>query len=215
MKSLILFVVSLAVISSAQALEFRVLSWSGEIRGLKYQDGVQTVELQANEDALSRFYRKNDGTPLVFFREAAVAGNSVRVPVAAPSAPEGMTRGILVLSPRASGDGYDGGWIADDAQAAPPGTLRFLNYTRRSLAVRTSGDQWMQAPGEARRVEFESGRRAVPILVAAEIDDEWRRVVNVSQPVRDGHRLLVLLRDGRPSPGGITSPVELLVLYDR
>src|SRR5690606_8237308 len=112
-------------------------------------------------------------------------------------------------------DGYDGDWIADDARSSPPGTLRFLNYTRRALALRTSGDPWMQSPGEARQVEFDPARRAVSILVAAESGDQWRRVIIVSRPVRPGHRLLVLLRDGRPSPGLDPEPVELQVFYDR
>lgn len=214
MKPLALLLAFACLACQAVSLEFRVLSWEGPLHGLKYHDGRETVEIFAHDTALSRSYRIAEGNTLRFFRETVADGQVARIPVATPTAPAGLVRGILLLAPGASADSYGGHWLEDDVEAAPPGSMRFYNYSQQPLALKTPGDQWLQAPGEAHRVAVDTSRRSVAIQVAAQVGEQWRRVVNVTQPVRPTHRLLVFLRDARPSADTPAGTLELRVLYD-
>lgn len=132
-----------------------------------------------------------------------------------PTPPAGMERGILILARGPGTDSYLGSWIEDSEKTTPVGTMRFYNYTKQPLALKTPAEQWLQAPGETHRVAFDIARRSVAIQVATQMGEQWRRVANITQPVRPGHRVLVLIRNGRPIAGLPAEPVELLVFYDQ
>ena len=196
------------------AFEFRVLSWEGDIAGLKFKSGSEVVEIAARDGSLSPAYSLPSETPLRVYRESTANGTAIRIPVSIPAPPSGITRGILVLAAGPDANAFGGSWIDDSVEQSPPGTARFYNYTNIPLALKILGDQWMQSPGEFRRVAFDTSRRSMPIQVAAETSGRWARVANVSQPVRPTHRLLVFLRDARASAGGPKELVELRVFYD-
>lgn len=202
--------------STAHALEFRVISWEGAIEGLFFDNAPKPVQILAQEGTLSPLYRKNGTAPLALFRETLVDEKLVRTPVPVPAPPEGLQRGILLLVrvPNAAQEAYTGEWIDYADELNPPGTVRFCNYSSHPLALESSGEQWRQNPGEHRKLTFDVSRRAMQVQMAALLNQQWQRVANVSQPVRPGHRLLVILRDGRASAGIAPDPVEMIVLYD-
>lgn len=221
MKTPLLLILGLAFVvaraAESPALEFRMLSWEGALSDLKFQSGRDEVAVLAQEYSLSPTYRKTDAaTPLVLYRTRIVDGKKIRETVATvPPPPAGVRRALLLLArlPAAgeTGETLAGRWLEDAPEA---GTVRFHNLSAHPLAVNVADLQWIQASGETRVLPITSGVLRMQVKVASEIDGAWRLVGNISKPVRSHLHVIVLMREGRPSPDFPADPIELLAFYD-
>lgn len=214
MKTILLL---LCLPACALAMEFRLLSWQGDITGLRYDEAGKPVEVIASEHSLSETYRKADASaPLEFYREVEVGGKPVRQVLARIAPPEApLARALLVLAPVAGG--YTGRWLDDSIDSHPANTLRLYNFSSRALAVQTGGEQWRQEPGQSRRVAFDPAARQVVIRIAAQVGAGWELVAGGPQPVRKNSRVYLLVRDFRPdgNEARSTDRVDLILLHDR
>ena len=214
MKLLPLFAGLLLPVLANAALEFRVLSWKGDIDDLHYHDGRAEVTIFAQERTLSPAYRHDSAAPIEFYRLRAATGQApARIVLPTTQPPPSLTRALLVIH-RVDEGKIQTHWLDDSAEDNPAGSLRLHNFSSRSLAVKIGDDTRMLNPSTNARIDFSAARRALPVQVAAEVDGEWRRVASASQPVRSSYRLLVLLRDGRPSLEHPVGLVEWIPFYD-
>lgn len=201
---------------AAQALEFRVLSWSGALNDLHLSTGrdAQTIPLVAGEDALSAPYRVQSTDVLRLFA-IPVTDESVVEPVATLSVPKNLERAILVLAPNpGAGDAYVGLWIDDSLESRPDNSVTLHNLASMPVALRLGATEVLLQPRESHAQVFGATERSLMIQAAIPRGSKWERVTSSPQPVRKGVRILIILRDGRRLADGSMSAVDKVTLYD-
>lgn len=215
MKNTLLALLFSCLAPAVRALEFRVVSWDGEIAGLFYAEGTKTPEIVAEEGVYSRGYATAVTGPLILFRQVAEAGETRRVPVAELPAPVGFTHALLVLSPADSArTRFTGVWIDDSPTSRPAQSITFRNLSPMAVALRLGAGEHSLDPGASLTLPTDAAARRMPFKLAAQTSEGWRIVASGSQAVRPGRRTLVLLRAGREQPDGRHDPVDLVVLND-
>jgi hypothetical protein len=212
---IITLVLLLGASGSLRALEFRVLSWEGEIKGLKYDNGSKTTEIVALDSAFSPVYFLKNSTKLELYRDTEDpennGGRESLVVLAAPEA--SVTRAILILAPGGGGS-FFARWIDDSPAMHPANTLRVHNFTRKPLAFQSNGEQWRLGPSEVYGVSIPTSARQIPLQIAEETDGKWAIVWGSQLPVRKNYRVHVFVR-GTPLPGEAkNSHVYPFILYD-
>lgn len=219
MKPALLLVLLLACLApAARALEFRVVSWDGEIAGLFYATSATKIrEIVAEEGVYSHVYMTAGAGPLVLFREVTEAGETRRVPVSElPPPAENVTHALLILSPaNAERTRFDGMWIDESPAARPAQTITLRNLSTLPVALRLDAREHTLAPGETVTLPTDPAVRRVPFKLAALTGDGWQIVASSSQAVRPGRRTLILLRDGREQSAGQRDLVDMIALNDR
>lgn len=197
------------------ALEFRVLSWSGEVDGLKFRNGQAEILIPVGERVVSPVYRLQGVAPLKFYRTITHEGKSIDQTVLILQQPAGMTRGLLLLSPvEGRDDSYTGRWLDDAAETNPAGTLRVYNLARHPLAVKLGAKQMPLAQQATGQFTFDAKARSVPVQVAAYVKGEWNLALSMSQPVRARFRVLMIFRDASVQTEEEPSLIEVVTLYD-
>lgn len=217
MKRTLLFALILPWFAlAARALEFRVVSWDGEIAGLRYAEGAKTREIVAEEGVYSLAHTVSGAGPLLLFREVTEAGETRRVPAAELTPPAGLTHALLILSPvDAARTRFNGLWIDDSAEARPAQTITLRNLSSMPVAVRIDAGDHTLASGASVTLPTNPAARRVPFKLAAQTTDGWKVVASGSQAVRPGRRTLILLRDGREQSAGQRDLVDMVALSDR
>ncbi|HSI08413.1 MAG TPA: hypothetical protein VK985_07460 [Rariglobus sp.] len=212
---LFLLLAAVLLTPAAHALEFRLLSWNGDIEGLNYANGQKPVPVIAREGTLSPKYPYTGAGPLVLFREIQKDGKTVREPVATLPPPAGFTHAILVLAATDdAGTAYTARWINDSPEVRKAQTITYENLSSLPVAIKLGQEELtLESNAKLTRPTNPAVRR-VALMVAAHTQTGWELVVSSSQPVRPGLRTLVILRDGRANPYGPTEPVECLSFHD-
>ncbi|MFA6960691.1 MAG: hypothetical protein WC205_08080 [Opitutaceae bacterium] len=189
-----------------------MLSWSGSPSGLYLSvgPGSPPVPLRAAEDVLSPVCHAPDGSPLRLLDSLAAEAE----PLATLSPPPGLKRAILVLAPNpAAGDAYVGVWLDDSPEARPGNSITLHNLASMPVALGVGSEQAILRPGDHQVWRFSATERALMIQAAIPRGDGWERVVSTPQPVKDGFRILIILRDGRRADGRMDA-LDLVTLYD-
>lgn len=202
--------------SLGRALDFRVVSWEGEITGLHFATGKKNVEIMADEGLFSPWYSLIEPGPLVFFREVQQEDKILRIPVVTLTPPVDFTRAILVLAATdASRATYTGIWIDDSLEARPPQTLTVRNLSSHTVALKIGSNERILAIDEIFTFPTDANAQRIPFKMAAFTQSGWAVVANSSQAIRRGRRTLILLRDGRPQAAGIREIIDMVTLNDR
>lgn len=195
----------------ARALEFRVLSWSGSPSGLRLSSasGSWVVPLEASEDVLSAPITAPGGA-LTLLDSA-----DAKRPLATLLPPPDMERAILVLAPNpGEGEAYRGLWLDDSPEARPENSITLHNFSSTRVALQLGSEQTLLSPGDRHVRRFAANERSVMILAAIPRDEGWTRVISSPQPVKNGFRILVILRDGRLRADGSREPLDRVTFYD-
>lgn len=200
------------------------MSWEGELTGLLIADGTAYLPARAGEFTLGRAVFLNRRTPTVrVFREQTVEGAKRKLPVADVPLPEGTASVLVMLAPAPAGAALpiQGRALDQSLEAHPLNTVRIVNFSNRTLALRVGDKTSVSAPGGDDQFPFPAGGPPqVPVEVAVNTPDGWQLVQRSLQPAPAGRRILVLVRDGRPDfsiqdPALRTKPVDAVFLIDR
>lgn len=214
----LLIVILLAVtggVAPLRAIEFRLISWEGEVLGLKYSNGTTQVPIDAAEGALSSPYRFEGSGPLVLYREVEVEGKTVRIPMASLTIPSGYTQAIILLAyADATRTTYIGSWINDSPEVRPPQTVTYRNFSSYPIAIKIGATEHVIGPKEGHTQTTDPKVERVVFKAATQTPSGWKVVASTVQPVRPGLRTLVLIRDGRPDYTGHKELVDLLMFND-
>ena len=214
-RLLLIIVCATALISPARALEFRLLSWSGDIEDLKYTNGQKPMDMVAWDSALSPPYQFTGTGPLVFFREVKVDDKKIRVPVATLPAPEGVTHAILLLAAtNASKQAYTAIWIDDSPEVRKAQTITYRNLSSYPVVIQLGAEEIALDPKAMRTCPTDPSLQRLPLKIAAKAGMGWEIIASASQPIRPGLRTLVILRDGRMQPSGVKALVDCLAFND-
>lgn len=206
----------------AFALEFRMLSWSGSMQDLAYENQGRLAPITAEERSLSPVYTLRAGAPLRLHRvSAATAGADRREPELESLPPAEMTKAILLLMRDASTGGLSAFWIDDDEKSHPKGSLAFINFSGSAITLRADGDIYSIPASETRLHPFATaGMADVRVLAAIQrAGEDAKAVASCTLRVHPDYKILMLFREGRPDPGSlnpnyIATPVEFLLFYD-
>lgn len=205
----------LAFVTGAQALEFRLLSWIGDIEDLKYAEGSKVVPVAAQEGAVSPSYHFTGSGPLVLFREIRLEDKTVRQPVATLTPPAGFTHAIVMLTPVDDArSAYTARWINDSPEVRRAQTITYENLSSLPVVIKLGTEELALEPNDKATRATNPLVRRLALMVAAHTAKGWELVISSSQPVRPGLRTLVILRDGRDNPYGPREPVEYLAFND-
>ena len=198
------------------ALEFRLVSWEGDISDLNYSDGNTPVPVSASEGALSTPYHFEGPGPLILYKEVPAEGKIVRQPMATLTIPPNFTAAIILLAyADPSRTTFTGTWIDDSLEARPPQTVTYRNFSSYPVAIKLGAGDYAIAPQGSLTQLTDSAVERVLFKAAAQTKSGWKAIASTVQPVRPGMRTLVILRDGRPSPGtGIKALVDMLRFND-
>lgn len=210
----LLFAACLAT-TCVHALELRFLCAEGTEDALKFTRHGKTVPIYADENSLSPVYVLEDAEPLVLFKEVVRDRQTVRVPAATLAVPPSLTHAIVVLTATPAPGTYAGVWIDDSPAARPAGTIRVVNFSKSRVTVRIDTAGFTLAPSETRQVSVTPEVTRVSMQAEAQAGDRREPVAGNPIPMRPGVRLLLILREGRPTPGNPTRLVDLLPIYDR
>ena len=204
-----------AFASPVRALEFRLLSWGGDIDNLKFSNGQKPIEVVAWDSALSPPYKFTGTGPLVFFREVVVEDKKIRVPVATLPPPEGFTHAILLMAATdPSGRAYTAIWMNDSPEVRKAQTITYRNYSSYPVMIKLGTEEISLDPKETRTRTTDPALQRLPLKIAALTAEGWEVITSSAQPIRPGLRTLVLLRDGRMQPSGIKALVDCLAFND-
>jgi hypothetical protein len=219
MKPRLLLVFSIAWFAYTlplHALEFRLVSWEGEISDLKYSNGSAQVTISASESNLSDVYEFKGSPPLILYKEVQKEGKTVRQAVATLTPPDGFTKAIVLLAyTDASKTTYSGVWINDSVDARPPQTVTYHNFSSYPIAIKLDTKEYMIPPKGDYIQSTNAAMKRVLFKAAAQTKTGWEVVASTVQPVRPGLRTLVMMRDGRPdSYTGLTEVVDILKFND-
>jgi len=215
-RILALCVLAFSSFTAARAIELRFINWDGDEASLKFINKGKVVALHASESSLSAIYTFEGAGPLVLFKDVVVDGKTVRQTAATLAVPPGLTHAIVVLAATdATLNTYAGVWIDDSPAVRSAGTVRLVNLSNHSVAFKVDVAEFTIAPSENHQVPVRAGVRRILMQAAAQVDGKWKVVANNPLPVRNGLRLLVLLRDGRPQEGSEVNIVDLLSFYDQ
>lgn len=205
----------LAILTPARAIEIRFINWDGDAADLKFLNKGKAVGIHASESSLSPVFNYDGTGPLVLFKEIVVEGKTVRRPAATLAVPAGLTHGIVVLAATdATLETYAGVWIDDSPERRPAGSVRMVNLSSHLVSFKVDTAEFSVAPSGDYQVPVRANVRRVLMQAATQVDGRWKVVANNPLPVRNGLRLLVLLRDGRPQEGSEVNVVDLLSFYD-
>lgn len=211
-----LIVLTLAALVSAHAIELRFINWEGEESALKFTNKSKTVTIHSAESSLSSGYTYDGPGPLVLFKEVVIEGKIVRQPAATLDVPANLTHAILVLAASdESKTAYAGIWIDDTPESRPAGTVRLVNLSNHAVAFNVDGAEFSIAPTANHQVPVRSNVRRVLMQAATQVGGKWEIVANNPLPMRNGLRVLIVLRDGRPQEGSEINIVDLLSFYDK
>lgn len=199
-----------------RAVEFRLISWEGQIQGLKYSNGKTQVDIAAGEGSLSSVFRFEGPGPLILYREVEQEGKTVREPMAALPVPEGFTQAIILLAyADAAKKTFTGLWINDAPEARPPQTITYRNLSSYPVAIKLGTTEYTVPPHGIRAQATDPRVQRMVFKAVAHTPAGWKSIVSTIQPVRPGLRTLVIMRDGRPDPAtGIKEIVDLLMFDD-
>lgn len=206
----------------ASALEFRVLSWSGSLEHLSFDQAKKPVALVAHERSLSPVYALPAGEKLRLYRDTQIEGKIVRTPVAELVPPENMVRAILLLAQDARGETpLAGTWIDDGDEAHPKGQIAFLNFATTPVSIKVDATVNVIPPRGTQLHRFPADASAVTVHFQAAVEKEGRAefIANCGLRVHPDYKILVLFRNGRADPSSlspdyIATPVEFLTFYD-
>lgn len=205
-------------------MSVRLMSWEGELSDLLLADGTAFLPARAGEFILGRAVFLNRRTPTMrVFRELTVEGAKRKLPVADVPLPEGTSSILVVLAPAPVGSPLpiQGRALDQSLEVHPLNTVRIVNFSNRTLALRVGEKTAVSAPGADDRFPFPSGGvPQVPVEVAVNTPEGWQLVQRSLQPAPAGRRILVVVRDGRPDfsipdPALRTKPVDAVFLIDR
>ncbi|MFA6288700.1 MAG: hypothetical protein WC661_15055 [Opitutaceae bacterium] len=214
-STVFLFLILTGCTFPLRAVEFRLISWEGEIQGLQYADGKAKVAIDASEGALSSAYRFEGAGPLVLFREVKVDDKIVRIPVATLTIPSGLTQAIILLSyADATRTTYTGKWINDSVDVRPPQTVTYRNFSSYTVAIKMGTAEHVLPANEGLTLATGSTVERVLFKAAAQTQSGWQVVASTVQPVRPGLRTLVIMRNGRPDYTGHKEIIDLLMFND-
>jgi len=212
----LLFAVCLICTAAAQAVEFRLLNWDGYDADLKFTNGGKAVPVSANENDFSIVYKYTETDPIIFYKEVKRDDKTVKEIAATVAVPADMTHGILILAATDSTlKTYVGLWVDDSPESRPASTIRFVNLSSHKTVFKLGNEQFSLSPSGTHQVKFDPAVQRVVLQGAAQVDSQWIQFSGNPIPVRAGLRLLVVMRDGRPSIGRDPTPVDLLSFYDR
>lgn len=216
LRPIFTYLCAITFVSVTQALEFRVLSWSGPIDDLKYTNNGQVVDLVAWDSVLSPRYQHSSSSPLVLFREIQQEGKKHREAVATVSPPEGFTHAILMLAAADSAKTtYSVIWLNDSPNVRKAQTITYQNFSSYPVAIKLGKEAISLAPQEAVTRPTDPAFDRLPLKIAAQTPTGWETVAGTSQPIRPGLRTLVILRDGRAkTEEGDTDLIDLLAFND-
>lgn len=216
MRRLLLLALLLGTVLPAAALEFRLLSWDGEITDLHYAAGAEAVPVAAYENRLSPANPFTGTGPLVLFRETKLDGKTVRIPVATLTPPPDLTHAIVLLSATdPARTAYTGVWMDDSVENRPLQTVTYRNFSSYTVAIRLGDEDHIVAPRSFLTRHATAATQRMVLKAAAQTESGWEIIASTSQSMRPGRRTLVLLRDGRPQPNGHKDRIDFLVFNDR
>ncbi|HSI09619.1 MAG: hypothetical protein ACAH89_11250 [Rariglobus sp.] len=232
LSGLLLAVTALSVTSgraqtppaTVAGMSVRLMSWEGELSDLLLADGTTFLPARAGEFILGRAVFLNRKTPTMrVFREQTVEGAKRKLPVADVPLPEGTSSVLVMLAPAPAGSALpiQGRALDQSLEVHPLNTVRIVNFSNRTLALRVGEKTSVSAPGADDRFPFPAGGAPqVPVEVAVNTPEGWQLVQRSLQPAPAGRRILVVVRDGRPDlsiqdPSLRTKPVDAVFLIDR
>ena len=205
---------------TVDSFSLRLVSWEGELRNLYIDDGGRAIPVMANEFALGSEVRlKQRPAVLSFFRKQIDEKGVVRrQKVAEVPVPPESTSVITLLSPAPEGAEFPYAGRALDSSPAvyPPATLRVINFSSKSLALRIDGETvLLDSRGDRLFAYPQNGAPTVPVEVAVRSEGGWAMVSRSLRATPAGSRGLCLVRDGRPpSPYDPAAPVDAIFLID-
>lgn len=212
---LVLLVLLVAAAPSAHALEFRLLSWSGEITDLFYSQGGKSVPVTASETTVSPRYSWSGSGQFVLYRERLLEGRAVRDPVFTLEAPKDVAKAILLLSLDPHDPSRNSGqWIDDTPAGIPPEAVTYLNLSSQTVAVQVGAETSFIEAKTSKTLLLDNTRRLLALKIAAQNPGGWQVVSSSSIKTYPGRRTLFILRDGRPQPNGLSDIIDQLRFDD-
>jgi hypothetical protein len=201
------------------SFSLRLLSWNGELRNLYVDDGGLALPVMANEFLLGSEVRlKQQPKVISFFRNQIDEKGVVnRQTVAEVPVPPGSTAVITVLAPAPEGAKlpYIGRAIDSSPAIFPPETLRVLNLSSKSLALRIGEETLLlDSSGDRLFAYPKNGASTVAVEVAVRSEGGWAMVSRSLRATPAGSRGLCLVRDGRPTLFDPAEPVDAIFLID-
>lgn len=206
------------------ATSVRLMSWQGDLTDLLIADGGRLVPARAGEFVLGRRLDLQQAiATLRVLSPRVIEGVTTNVPVAEVALPEGATSALVVLAPAAEGSALplQGMAIDQSFEAHPLDTLRIVNFSNQTLAVRVGEESALIKPREESRFAFPAaGRPHLPVEVAVQTAEGWKMVQRSLQPMPPGRRVLGVVREGRPDltiedAALRIKPVDAIFMIDR
>lgn len=191
----------MTVNTALAAVQFRALSWQGDITDVLFKSDGREVALIANDNALSAPYHFAGEGPLELYRIVNIDGQPVRRSIATIPIPPNLPRAILILAVTPEG-ACSGRWLDNTADTTPAGMMRIHNLSTKEVAVAigTGQDIRTLTSGGSAGIKFPENARTLPIRVAMRTEDRWAVALSIAQPVRAHLRFMAIVRDGRPTP---------------
>lgn len=186
-----------------------LMSWRGHLSGLfvGQEPEPDMPPVDAPEFALgAEVTVRRTGASVPIIREQTVDGELRRVTLAVASIPLTIERAIILLAPAPAGAAFPfQARVLDDSPNAHPGeSIRLLNYSSRSLALRVGPETFMGEPGGERIFSYAGGAAPrVFFQLAAQTEEGWQMIARRFQSAPKGRRFLCIVRDGR-TPDGVT-----------
>jgi hypothetical protein len=212
---LLLLAVFSLTLSPLHALEFRLLSWSGDITDLFYSQGGKSVSVTASETTVSPLYTWQGSDKLVFYRERRQEDRTIRDTVLTVDAPPDLAKAILLLSLDPSNPANNTGqWIDDTPSGIPADAVTYLNLSSHRVGIQLGQETSTVAAKDSKTFRLDNKRRLLTLKVAAQNQSGWQVVASSSLGTYPGRRTLMILRDGRPQPNGLKDVIEMLRFDD-
>lgn len=205
--------------ASENATSVRLLSWSGDLAGLRVEHAGSPIPSVAHESILGPVIAlKSRPSLLRIQREKSGPADTQPLTLAEMPLPTAGSQFIVLLAPAPEGGLLPlvGRVIDSSPQTHPVETIRVLNLSSKNLALRISGSTHSLNPGAETFIPFAADASpTAPVEVAVQTPDGWLMVSRSLRPTPKSSRIFCLVRDGRASTDDPAAPVDTLFFIDQ
>ncbi|WP_309400793.1 hypothetical protein [Cerasicoccus maritimus] len=204
--------------SLGNAVSLRFVSLEDDIDDVYYMANGEKVFISSFTGSLSQNYDypAQDSALKLYQDVIGVDGAPTRKLMWQEKLPKDESELIAVLIRKnTQPDHFYGYIIVDSGSSRPALSVTTVNLSKYNLAFQLDNDKYLLDSLDTKQVEVSAQRMNFIVRIAALNDDEWKVVYSNPLAIRPGIRLLILLRDWRPTPGSKDTSVEFFSIYDR
>lgn len=213
-KTIALIIVSCAISYIVCAVEIQFTNLEGSIEELYYKEGGEKIYISSVSGELTPGFEYEDKTLRLYHDIVEEDGKIKEDLVVREKLPGDTLYLIAVLIKKPKSDEAFCYFIDNSPLARPATSITTVNLSDHKVALRLGKKDFYVDPGKHTMSLADPKRQGFVISVAAENSGDWKLVFSNLLPLREGVRVLILIKNWTPGMGKAYTVVDFSLLFD-